>query len=261
MATLLTKDYTKIATIVLQDSTYDNILYIYGKAKDPDAQNSKTTALLKITYYRSAGNVSFDSATLKINGTTAKKYSSRTTMSVGETNVITDYEVTLNHNEDGTCQEQSISILWDATYGGDGNTTVEVEVQDIPLITVSDITKDSARAYVSTFDKKGLTVTGGGWDYTTDSTKADFDYVEGSPLDKTFTGLKPNTTYYVRSYVKTSAGGVNSKWTSFTTKKNNIVRLNVNGVWKEAIPYVNVNGTWKEATPYINVNGTWKETN
>lgn len=42
-------------------------------------------------------------------------------------------------------------------------------------------------------------------------------------------------------------------------KGSHYVKLRVNGVWKDAIPYVRVNGTWKEAIPYTRVNGTWKE--
>lgn len=259
MATLLTKDYTKIATIVLQDSTYDNKIYLYGKAKEPNAENLTTTIYLKATYYRSAGSVTFDSATAKLDGT-SKTYG-KTTISAGETVIFNDIERTITHNSNGVSNTKSISISWDASYGGDGSTTVEVEVQDIPLITISDITKNGARGYVSTFDKKGLTVTGGGWDFTDDPNIKAWNYIEGNALDKTFTDLKPNTTYYLRTYVITSAGGVNSKWASFTTKKNNVVRLKVNGNWKESIPYMCVGGVWKEATPYINVNGSYKEVN
>lgn len=261
MSTLLTQEYKKIGQIVLQDSTQDNILYIYGKTKEPNADKEETTALLKVTYYRSAGYVSFGSASLKVNDKTAKSYSSTTRMDAGETTIINDYEVTIGHNEDGTSKEPSISIVWDASNGGDGSTSIEVEALDIPLITITDIKKDSARAYVSTFDKKGLTVTGGGWDFTDDPDIKTWDYIEGDSLDKVFTNLKPETTYYLRTFVVTSGGGVNSKWTSFKTKKNNVVRLKVNDNWKESIPYICVGGVWKEATPYINVNGTYKEVN
>lgn len=36
-------------------------------------------------------------------------------------------------------------------------------------------------------------------------------------------------------------------------------KIRINGVWKDAIPYVRVNGTWKEAIPYIRINNQWKE--
>lgn len=261
MSTLLTQDYKKIGQIVLQDSAQDNILYIYGKTKEPNADKGETTTLLKVTYYRSAGKVSFYNGELKINDKTAKKYTSLKEMTAGENEIVKDYEVTIGHNEDGTSKEQSISIVWDASNGGDGSTTIEVEAIDIPLVSITDIKKDSARAYVSTFDKKGLTVTGGGWDFTEDPDINKWDYIEGDSLDKVFTNLKPETTYYLRTYVITSGGGVNSKWTSFTTKKNNVVRLRVSESWKESIPYIYAGGSWKEATPYVNVDGSYKEVN
>lgn len=37
------------------------------------------------------------------------------------------------------------------------------------------------------------------------------------------------------------------------------IHIKINGVWKEAIPYVRINGAWKEAIPYIRINNTWKE--
>lgn len=37
----------------------------------------------------------------------------------------------------------------------------------------------------------------------------------------------------------------------------NIVWINVNGVWRPAVPYVNVSGVWKQATPKINLGGIW----
>lgn len=43
-------------------------------------------------------------------------------------------------------------------------------------------------------------------------------------------------------------------------QSDNIVKLKVNGTWKDAKPYIKVNGSWKEATPYLKVNGSWKET-
>lgn len=35
------------------------------------------------------------------------------------------------------------------------------------------------------------------------------------------------------------------------------VKVKVNGVWKNAIPYVKVAGVWKPAVPYVKKSGTW----
>lgn len=37
-----------------------------------------------------------------------------------------------------------------------------------------------------------------------------------------------------------------------------IVRVNVNGIWKIAIPYIKINGVWKPAILYFKVGQTWK---
>ena len=35
--------------------------------------------------------------------------------------------------------------------------------------------------------------------------------------------------------------------------------VNVNGTWKNAVPWVKVNGVWKQGTPFVKVNGEWKD--
>ena len=46
--------------------------------------------------------------------------------------------------------------------------------------------------------------------------------------------------------------------TTLTVSNTKGLHLRINGVWKEALPYVRVNGVWKEAIPYIR-NNQWKE--
>lgn len=38
-------------------------------------------------------------------------------------------------------------------------------------------------------------------------------------------------------------------------------RIKVDGIWREAIPYVKVDGIWKPAQPYVKVDGIWRQTN
>lgn len=77
----------------------------------------------------------------------------------------------------------------------------------------------------------------------------------------TVTGLQPATTYYVWARVRNSVG-----WSSYSRAQAGYsfrtiagAKLNVNGVWKDAIPYVNVGGTWKLARPWGRDAGVWKE--
>lgn len=78
----------------------------------------------------------------------------------------------------------------------------------------------------------------------------------------TYTDLAPNELLQVRIGVRNSysltAGTHNNPGT--ITIKGGVIRINVNGAWKEGIAYINVNGVWKEASSvYTNVNGVWKE--
>lgn len=71
-----------------------------------------------------------------------------------------------------------------------------------------------------------------------------------------FTGLEPNTTYYVTVYAHNAKGyGPYGNVVKFTTA--NSVRVKVGGAWKRAIPYVKVSDKWKKAQPFVKVNGKW----
>lgn len=76
---------------------------------------------------------------------------------------------------------------------------------------------------------------------------------------KTWTGLNPATTYYFWARSRNAAGwGPYSPVATLRTIAG--ARVNVNNVWKEAIPYVNVGGVWKVARPWVRDAGVWKET-
>lgn len=73
-------------------------------------------------------------------------------------------------------------------------------------------------------------------------------------------GLQPGTHYYHRFRVTDNFGRTSDWYTDeFTTLTSTTLKIKVNGVWKDATPYVNVNGTWKKAEAYMNVNGIWKQ--
>lgn len=75
----------------------------------------------------------------------------------------------------------------------------------------------------------------------------------------TVSGLQPATTYYVWGRVRNSAG-----WSPYspvaTVRTIAGTWINVNNVWKEAIPYVKDGGVWKLARPWGRDAGIWKET-
>lgn len=74
----------------------------------------------------------------------------------------------------------------------------------------------------------------------------------------TFTGLKSNRDYWI---VGSATNSVGTRTTSSLQVKTegSVVRMKLNGDWKETIPYVRVNNQWKEVIPYMRINGVWKE--
>lgn len=75
----------------------------------------------------------------------------------------------------------------------------------------------------------------------------------------TITGLTPGTTYYFWARGLNSVGwGPYSVRTTAKTIAG--ARVNVAGVWKDAIPYVRVAGVWKVAEGWAKIAGLWKET-
>jgi len=73
-------------------------------------------------------------------------------------------------------------------------------------------------------------------------------------------GLTPDTHYYHRFRVTDTKGHTSNWYTDeFTTLASTTLKIKVNGVWKDATPYVNVNGTWKKAKAYMKISGTWKQ--
>jgi hypothetical protein len=73
--------------------------------------------------------------------------------------------------------------------------------------------------------------------------------------------LSSNTTWYFWSRGRNAQGW--GPWSNRLSAKTQAggARVRVNGVWKNAIPYVKVKGVWKQAVPYVRVKGVWKQTN
>lgn len=71
--------------------------------------------------------------------------------------------------------------------------------------------------------------------------------------------LNPGTQYSVQIRVRRTDSGLWSEsGVLYATTKDYVVKIKVNGAWKNAIPYVKANGVWKKAIPYMKVNGVWK---
>lgn len=73
------------------------------------------------------------------------------------------------------------------------------------------------------------------------------------------TGLLPGTTYYFWARGRNGVGwgpwGPRSQVHTYAGAK-----VRINGLWREAVPYVKVAGVWKMARPWVNVAGNWRQT-
>lgn len=71
--------------------------------------------------------------------------------------------------------------------------------------------------------------------------------------------LDAGTTYNIKMRIQGYSGGPWRESNVCTASTVDYVnRVNINGSWKKAVPYIKVNGSWKKAIPYIKVNGSWK---
>lgn len=97
--------------------------------------------------------------------------------------------------------------------------------------------------------------------YATANSRGDSSFTTVNGLNGTVTisNLKPGTTYYFWARGRNALGW--GSWSSVKSARTLAgARVKVDGVWKEAIPYVKVSGVWQPAVPYVRVDGVWKTT-
>lgn len=122
---------------------------------------------------------------------------------------------------------------------------------------VSDPTQTSVIASFTDNGGGGLPITGREIGYgksTITGVEASVTYTDVM----TIPNLDPGTVYYFWSRVRNSVG-----WSAYSVpailRTVAGARININGVYKDAVPYVNVSGTWKIARPWGRVGGVWEE--
>jgi len=121
------------------------------------------------------------------------------------------------------------------------------------------VTYNSASASFSISDNGGATVTDTSMKIYSDSALTQLVQTQ-SGTSVTFTGLHSNRDYWIVGSATNSVGTRTTTPLQIKTE-GSVVRMKINGEWKETIPYVKVNNQWKEVIPYMRVNGVWKEEN
>lgn len=137
-------------------------------------------------------------------------------------------------------------------------TAKTIKVGDAPdQVIASDPTQTSFVASFTDNGNGGSTILERQLTYNTTNTVVGATVVNYSDV-MTITGLQPATTYYVWARVRNAAGwGLYSPVATVRTIAGAYV--NVNGEWKEAIPYVRDGGVWKIARPWSRDTGVWKQ--
>ena len=132
MAITLTKDYQLISTIPL---TYGEIR-TYAKVNSQDNINNYTSYNLLETYYLrqwievSSWNTNLDGK--ETNG-------GYTRFNAGETGIL-EITRTITHNNDGSSPTKSVYTGWNATFGGTGEVSVDIQMPKIDRIaTITDV--------------------------------------------------------------------------------------------------------------------------
>jgi len=177
------------------------------------------------------------------------------------TNISSDKSTTVTGLQPGTSYyfwaRVHNSYGW-STYGPHITVTT-LNKPDAPgIVSLSAVTQVSVRASFVDGDTNGAAILERQIGYTTSAVVVTPTTILTYSGATTVTGLAPATKYYFRSRTRNSVGW--SSWSTASTVTTLAgVRINVNGVWKSAVPYVKVAGVWKLARPWGRQFGYWEE--
>ena len=136
----LTKSYQLISSISL---TY-GACRTYARYLDQSKADNTTTYQIKQVYWynNTGGYVGFDYGKGVLDGT-VKEYKSYTRMYAGET-TIQELTRVIEHNADGSSPTKNIATSWNASFGGSGNTNVNITFPRIDRYAYISKTDESA---------------------------------------------------------------------------------------------------------------------
>lgn len=246
--------------------------YIAIETSESSVSVSNNTSVVTATVVYYGNGVSYNSncaVTVTIDGTTYTGTSSYKTSTSRQ--VLLTKSKTITHNTDGT---KSISVSATFAAGvsiGNLSASKTVTLQTIPraskIGTVENFDiehriKVPFTNYTTVFTHNlniyvGGTMVKGVTGYTSN---ADVVFTE-SELLRIYNIIGTSAKSATFTITLTTKNGTHNVGQSSTTATGTIVglsRINVNGSWKRAVPWVKVNGTWKRTIPKIRANGSWK---
>ena len=241
---------------------------VFNQYKNVTANTSTITSTLYTTggtatwYYTGPTNVWIDNTLIYTHARTNSGFPATTGSS-------TMSSVTMNHNQDGT-----LSVVpWIRTAIYDGQTSDKyatwtlskidrnATIDAVPSFNVEDGFSCRYTTHVDTYTQT-ITLSLNG-----ETIKTASNYVSGTVVPLSDSEILHaydlmgeqrvmNFTVTLTSYSGATAIGSSSMDALGTCVGT--FRLNNNGIWVRALPWVNDGGTWKKALAYANDNGTWK---
>lgn len=120
----------------------------------------------------------------------------------------------------------------------------------VPVVVSYTTTIDAVESAVKTFT------------YTNDYTGTDPSFATSMVVESVYfapSAHSSNFSWEVKANANSQIGGPTALnlFVSRTSQLVYICWVNVNGVWKQALPYVKVAGIWKQAKPYVRWWQTW----
>ena len=257
MATTLTTSYQKIGEV--SSSTYTK-LRLYAKYDSRNITNVNTTVTLQTRMYCSGNSSSFASGTISYSmptynsssgswvNTTKSANLSNVSVSGGSEVVLNTWTVTVNHDASGNYSNKTVSATLSTSYTQNGTVSASINLPSIVVepdyanfLTHGDstIASDSVTIEWSADANCGsveYSLNNRDWITVSTSTSSSGSY--------TISSLLSGTRYSVRTRIKHATSGmytVSDRLYIITSNKGYILKLNVNGEWVDAIPYLNIN--------------------
>lgn len=257
MATTITTSYQKLAEV--SSSTYTK-LRLYAKYDSRDITNVNTKLTLQTRMYCSGSSSSFNSGTISYSvptynsssgawtNTTESISLSNVSVSGGSEVVLNTWTVTVNHDPSGNYTNKTITATLSTSYTQNGTVSASIT---LPSIVVEPDYANFVTHDVTTITSDEVIIS---WSADTNCNSVEYslnnrDWVSvststSSGSSYTVSNLLPGTRYSIRTRIRHATGGtytISDRLYVITATKGYILKLNVNGVWVDAIPYLNIN--------------------
>ena len=246
-------------------------LYVYCTQTRNTSANTST---INWTLYSTGGSSSYYTVGptyVYINGSQVyyKAHTSYSTHSFPAATGSTSGSTTVSHNADGT-KSITVSLTTAVYYDGTGTASStwtldkinrNSQIASVPSFNIEGSIVCNVTKYVQSYSDT-LTIKYG------DTTIASFpNYTSGTAVTLTDSQIltayqalgsqkSGDFTFVVTTYNGSTSVGSSSKVGTGTCVGNAWVQ--VNGVYRRALPWVNVNGTWTKALSYTRASGSWK---